>query len=194
MLDPKPPSQSPSAGRDAGDLDLHEIVNFLWRRWKFIVGITALAALAGMVFLARQTPVYTANAQILLDSHQTKPFGQDQIQFDLSNDQDELLIARRLRRAFFRTPYGLYLFVLSHDLIQKVCNFLGSSSSAPPAGPCLPAHRGVCGFILFHFSFVAGSAIGRTLIDAVSRELRIKGRLRPCYRRSGETSRPTRSL
>ncbi|MFZ0496041.1 MAG: polysaccharide biosynthesis tyrosine autokinase [Methylocella sp.] len=86
MLDPKLQSQSPGADRDAGDLDLHEIVNFLWRRWKFIAGVTALAALAGMVFLARQTPVYTANAQILFDPHQTKPFGQDQVLWDLSND------------------------------------------------------------------------------------------------------------
>ncbi|MGH7001584.1 MAG: GumC family protein, partial [Stellaceae bacterium] len=86
MLDPKSQNQSLGADRDAEGLDLHEIVNFLWRRWKFIVGVTALAALAGMVFLARQTPVYTANAQILLDSHHPKPFVQDQIQFDLSND------------------------------------------------------------------------------------------------------------
>jgi capsular exopolysaccharide synthesis family protein len=85
-LDAKLRNQSRGADHEAGDHDLHELVNFLWRRWKFIVGVTALAALAGMVFLARQTPAFTANAQILLDSHQTKPFGQDQIQFDLSND------------------------------------------------------------------------------------------------------------
>src|SRR5580704_19173736 len=86
MLDPKLQSQSPDTDRDAGGLDLHEIVNFLWRRWKFIAGVTALAALAGMIFLARQTPVYTANARILLDSHQPRPFRQDQIPWDLSND------------------------------------------------------------------------------------------------------------
>lgn len=85
-MDPRPLSQSPGADRDAEGRDLREIVNFLWRRWKFIAGVTALAALAGMVFLARQTPVYTANAQILLDTRQTKPFAQDQIQWDLSND------------------------------------------------------------------------------------------------------------
>jgi exopolysaccharide transport family protein len=49
-------------------VDLHDIVNFLWREWLFIVTIVAATFVVGAVLLLRQTPLYTASAEVLLDS------------------------------------------------------------------------------------------------------------------------------
>jgi exopolysaccharide transport family protein len=48
-------------------LDLHQILGFLWRQWKFIASITALVLVIGITMLMRVTPLYTATAQILLE-------------------------------------------------------------------------------------------------------------------------------
>src|SRR3954468_21661392 len=52
--------------------DPREFLNFAWRQWKFIGGVTALVLLIGAVYLARQVPVYTATAQVLLDPSKEK--------------------------------------------------------------------------------------------------------------------------
>lgn len=52
---------------ESSSFDLRKIIGLLRRRWKFILGVAAFCFLAGFVHLARQTPVYTANVQILLD-------------------------------------------------------------------------------------------------------------------------------
>ena len=44
--------------------DLREAVSFLWRQWKFIATVTALTVLAALVVVLRQTPFYTATAQV----------------------------------------------------------------------------------------------------------------------------------
>ncbi|MGO9773930.1 MAG: Wzz/FepE/Etk N-terminal domain-containing protein, partial [Roseiarcus sp.] len=48
---------APSATEEAQGFDLHGIINFLWRRWKLIVGVTALAMLIALIYLARATPL-----------------------------------------------------------------------------------------------------------------------------------------
>src|SRR3954452_5115200 len=63
--------------------DPREFLNFAWRQWKFIGGGTALVLLIGAVYLARQVPVYTATAQVLLDPSKEKAGGaQDAILTD----------------------------------------------------------------------------------------------------------------
>lgn len=49
-------------------VDLHDVVNFVWREWLFIVTILAATLVVGAVLLMRQTPLYTASAEVLLDS------------------------------------------------------------------------------------------------------------------------------
>jgi len=66
--------------------DLHAALNFLWRRWKLIGGVTALALLVGAVYVARATPLYTATAQLLLDPRKEKAAGQDMIISDVNLD------------------------------------------------------------------------------------------------------------
>jgi len=52
--------------------DLHEAVSFTWRQWKFVLIVTALVCVIGYVLMLQQTPLYTANAQILLDPDRQK--------------------------------------------------------------------------------------------------------------------------
>ena len=45
---------------------------FLWRQWKFIAIVTAAVLTVGATFLLRQTPLYTATSQILLDRQRVR--------------------------------------------------------------------------------------------------------------------------
>ena len=63
---------APAKAAEPG-FDLLEIIGFAWRRWKFIAGVTTLALLLGLIHLARQTPLYTAATQVLLDVKRAAP-------------------------------------------------------------------------------------------------------------------------
>ncbi|MBG0811720.1 polysaccharide biosynthesis tyrosine autokinase [Methylosinus sp. H3A] len=66
--------------------DIQGYVNFVWRQWKLIAGVTALFLLVAAVEIARTTPLYTASAQLLLDPHKEKAGGQDAIMTDAALD------------------------------------------------------------------------------------------------------------
>ncbi|HTV26230.1 MAG TPA: polysaccharide biosynthesis tyrosine autokinase [Xanthobacteraceae bacterium] len=56
--------------------DLRETLSFIWRQWKFVLAITAIVMIGGVIFLLRQTPLYTATSEVLLDRpHQKAPGG-----------------------------------------------------------------------------------------------------------------------
>jgi capsular exopolysaccharide synthesis family protein len=59
--------------------DLRETLSFIWRQWKFTVGIMAVSVLVGTVYLLHQTPLYTATAQVLLDQPKDRLPGGDAI-------------------------------------------------------------------------------------------------------------------
>src|SRR5205809_686801 len=86
MLDQ--PLQSNLASPSGVDhrLDLRDVISFLWRRWKFI-GATVLAVLlVGVTLLLRQTPLYTATSQVLLDRQREKAPGVEAILTDVNLD------------------------------------------------------------------------------------------------------------
>lgn len=56
----------------AHPLDLRDVVSFFWREWFFIVAVLAATVTIGSVMLLRQTPLFTASAEILLDSRRDK--------------------------------------------------------------------------------------------------------------------------
>jgi succinoglycan biosynthesis transport protein ExoP len=56
----------------AHPFDLRDVVSFLWREWLFIASVLAATVTIGTVMLLRQTPLYTASAEILLDSRRDK--------------------------------------------------------------------------------------------------------------------------
>lgn len=77
------PMQELSAPNEAGGgFDIHEAINFVWRRWRMIIGVAAFFLLVGAVHIARQTPLYTATTQLLLDPRKEKAAGQDVILSD----------------------------------------------------------------------------------------------------------------
>ncbi len=69
-----------------GGFTVRESINFLWRQWKLIVGVTVLASSLGALYVGRQTPLYTASAQLLLDPGKEKVAGKDSILSDLALD------------------------------------------------------------------------------------------------------------
>ena len=80
-LTPTQDFEAPPA-EEAQGFDIREAINFGWRQWKFIGGVTALALLIGVIYVARQTPLYTASAQLLLDPRKEKAAGQDTVLTD----------------------------------------------------------------------------------------------------------------
>ena len=108
MLNRVNPSQAsilgyaPGESHDATSFDLREAINFAWRQWKFIAGVAALALLIGALYIARQTPLYTATAQLLLDPQREKMAGLDPILGAISLDQtaveSQIASAGRLSR------------------------------------------------------------------------------------------------
>src|ERR1700687_3355733 len=67
-------------------LDLRELISFLWRQWKFIAIVTAVVMLVGVTLLLRQTPLYPATSQVLLDRQREKAPGAEAILTDLNLD------------------------------------------------------------------------------------------------------------
>src|SRR4029078_435545 len=59
--------------------DLREILNFCWREWKFIFLVFIAVLVIGTVYTLRQTPLYTATAQVLLDPRKEKAPGAEAI-------------------------------------------------------------------------------------------------------------------
>lgn len=53
-------------------VDLRDVVNFLWREWLFIATILAATFVVGIVLFVRQTPLYTASTEVLLDPRRDK--------------------------------------------------------------------------------------------------------------------------
>src|SRR5262249_3056200 len=53
--------------------------NFCWREWKFIAAVFTTVLVIGCVYTLRQTPLYTATAQVLLDPRKDKVAGPDAI-------------------------------------------------------------------------------------------------------------------
>lgn len=82
MLNRLAPMSQLESERDDEQFDLRDAVNFLWRRWKFIAAIVAVAILIGAIQLIRSTPIYTATAQVLLDPRRLKAPGDDAIMSD----------------------------------------------------------------------------------------------------------------
>src|SRR6266436_5936662 len=66
--------------------DLRGILSFGWRRWKLISSVVAAALLIGTVALLRQTPLYTATSQVLLDPQSDKVPGHGALRTDTSLD------------------------------------------------------------------------------------------------------------
>src|SRR5947208_703435 len=77
--------------------DLRQYLNFLWRHWMFIVSVTALAFLIGVIQLARSIPLYTAATQVLLEPPAKAPTDTSSADYrfnDFSFIENQLAIIR----------------------------------------------------------------------------------------------------
>ena len=61
---------------DEHGFDLWELISFLWREWKFIALVASVTLLVGVVYVLRETPLYTASADILLEPRKERAPGE----------------------------------------------------------------------------------------------------------------------
>ncbi|TDX62135.1 exopolysaccharide transport family protein [Methylosinus sp. sav-2] len=66
-------------GGDSDAIDLRQLQDFFWRRWKVIVATAIVAMALAFLALLIVTPRFTATAQILLEPRKEKIFGAEQI-------------------------------------------------------------------------------------------------------------------
>lgn len=126
MLNRLSPTQDFDASpQEAREFDIREAVNFAWRQWKFIGGVTALILLMGAIYIARQTPLYTASTQLLLDPRKEKAAGQDTILSDAILD----LPAIESQMAIIRSSSLLRRVVEKEHLVND------PEFGAGPSGP-----------------------------------------------------------
>jgi capsular exopolysaccharide synthesis family protein len=55
--------------------DLRGTLSFVWRQWKLIASITAVAVVVGTVYMLNETPLYTATSELLFDWQREKSPG-----------------------------------------------------------------------------------------------------------------------
>jgi polysaccharide biosynthesis transport protein len=73
-------------GQTEQRFDLREALSFFWRQWKFIAATTLLVLVIGTVMALRQTPLYTATSQVLLERQREIPPGGEAIVSDARLD------------------------------------------------------------------------------------------------------------
>jgi succinoglycan biosynthesis transport protein ExoP len=72
MLNRLPLIRTTDHAASVQSIDLRDILNFIWREWLFILTVLVTAVVIGGVLLLRQTPLYTASTEILLDSRRDR--------------------------------------------------------------------------------------------------------------------------
>jgi len=81
-------STAPVAQSDA--IDLRQVQDFFWRRWKLILMTAAVVTMVTYIVLLAVTPRYTATAQVLLDPGNQKLLGAANLIPELSLDSSNV--------------------------------------------------------------------------------------------------------
>ena len=91
-------------------IDLRQVQDFFWRRWKLILSTAAIIAAVTYIALLAVTPRYTATAQVMLDPGNQKLLGTanliPELSLDSGNVDSQLSLIRStnlLRRVVERT-------------------------------------------------------------------------------------------
>ena len=110
------PSTRTSLPQDGAErrFDLWEILNFCWREWKFMAAVFAAVLIVGTVYTLRQTPLYTATAEVLLDPRKEKAAGADAVLSD--NHIDYAMIESQM--AIIRSTVFLRRVVEKEHLVS----------------------------------------------------------------------------
>jgi polysaccharide biosynthesis transport protein len=115
--------------------DLRQILSFLWRQWKFAAVIATLVLVVGVTILLRQTPLYTATAQVLLEREREKAPGIEAIL--TTQNPDVAMVEGEL--AILRSSVFLRRVVQREHLAERP---LKTASSEPP-----PEDTGIFAYI-----------------------------------------------
>jgi succinoglycan biosynthesis transport protein ExoP len=67
------------AERPTDELDLRQIQDFFWRRWKTIFAVASVVVALAMLVVLTMTPRYTATAQVILQPRKEKILGTEQL-------------------------------------------------------------------------------------------------------------------
>ncbi|HMK90058.1 MAG TPA: polysaccharide biosynthesis tyrosine autokinase [Methylocystis sp.] len=77
-------------------VDLRQLQDFVWRRWKFILLVTFVVMVAALVVMLMIAPRYTATAMVLLEPRKEKIFGSDtvlpELNLETSNIESQLSV------------------------------------------------------------------------------------------------------
>jgi exopolysaccharide transport family protein len=95
--------------------DPREAIGFAWRHWKFIASVASVTLLVGSVYVLKQTPLYTATAQVLLEPPKDTRPGNAAL-YDNSNDLTDALIENQL--AIIRSTVFLRRVVQKEHLVS----------------------------------------------------------------------------
>jgi exopolysaccharide transport family protein len=137
--------RAPAESREAGGFDLRDAINFAWRQWKFIAGVAALTLLIGALYIARQTPLFTASAQLLLEPQREKATGPDpilsEVALDLPAIESQIAVIRStslLRRVVVKErlvndpEFGAGPAGAGGGVLASIRDFFSRSSPPPP--------------------------------------------------------------
>jgi exopolysaccharide transport family protein len=117
--------------------DLREVVSFVWRQWKFIAAVTGMVLLIALIGFLRQTPLYTATAQILLDPQKEKAPGTEAILSDVNLDfqviENEMAIIRST--VFLRRVVERERLVFDAEFGSATAQAVTGSIVGPPRSP-----------------------------------------------------------
>ena len=78
------------ADADAKGVDLGEALRLLRRRWRFVLGVLALTLVVGALYLTTETPLYVANAQLLLEPLRARAAGLDPAPNEVAMDATQI--------------------------------------------------------------------------------------------------------
>jgi succinoglycan biosynthesis transport protein ExoP len=124
-----PVTRTSMASREIDNgIDLRERLSFVWRHWKFILSITVLACVIGVIYLLHVTPLYTATAQILIDQEkESAPDGSK-----VFNDVNPNVALLENQMAIIRSTAFLRRVVDNDHLVATAT---AAAPSAPQADP-----------------------------------------------------------
>jgi capsular exopolysaccharide synthesis family protein len=78
--------------------DVREALGFVWRQWKFIASVLGVTLVIATVYVLKQTPLYTAIAQVLLEPQREKTAGKETVlsepTLDFATIENQLAIIR----------------------------------------------------------------------------------------------------
>lgn len=96
--------------------DLRETISFAWRHWTFIGSVVGVSLLVATVYVLKQTPLYTASAQVLLEPPKNTPPGSVAAPYEDTVDPTDAMIDNQL--AIIKSTVFLRRVVQKEDLIS----------------------------------------------------------------------------